>query len=83
MKNKEEQKQKNDQQDKKESQNETQKNNDDQKKESDQPKSNMPPKKLPAKLKQLMSDDRQIQMKMIENGTRDLNKRQSRESKDW
>ncbi len=83
MKNKEEQKKKNDQQDKKESQNETQKNNDDQKKESDQPKSNMPPKKLPAKLKQLMSDDRQIQMKMIENGTRDLNKRQSRESKDW
>jgi Ca-activated chloride channel family protein len=42
-----------------------------------------PPKKLPAKLKQLMSDDRQLQMKMIENGTRDLNKRKSRKSKDW
>lgn len=43
----------------------------------------MPPKKLPAKLKQLMSDDRQLQMKLIENGTRDLNKRKSRENKDW
>jgi len=43
----------------------------------------LPPKKLPAKLKQLMSDDRQIQMKIIENGTRDLNKRRSRKSKDW
>jgi len=42
-----------------------------------------PPKKIPAKLKQLMSDDRQLQMKMIENGTRELNKRKSRESKDW
>ena len=48
--------------------------------DSDKP---MPPKKLPAKLKQLMSDDRQLQMKMIENGTRDLNKRKSRKSKDW
>lgn len=43
----------------------------------------LPPKKIPAKLKQLMSDDRQLQMKMIENGTRDLNKRKSRKSKDW
>lgn len=43
----------------------------------------VPPQKLPAKLKQLMSDDRQLQMKMIENGTRDLNKRKSRKSKDW
>ena len=43
----------------------------------------MPPKKIPAKLKQLMSDDRQLQIKMIENGTRDLNKRKSRKSKDW
>jgi Ca-activated chloride channel homolog len=49
----------------------------------DQPKQPMPPKKLPAKLKQLMSDDRQLQMKMIENGTRELNKRKSRKSKDW
>ena len=38
---------------------------------------------LPAKLKQLMSDDRQLQMKMIESGTRDLNRRKSRETKDW
>lgn len=43
----------------------------------------MPPKKIPAKLKQLMYDDRQLQMKMIEQGTRDLNKRKSRKSKDW
>lgn len=43
----------------------------------------LPPKKIPAKLKQLMSDDRQLQMKMIENGTKDLNKRKSRKSKDW
>lgn len=42
-----------------------------------------PPQKLPAKLKQLMFDDRQLQMRMIENGTKDLNKRKSRKSKDW
>ena len=51
--------------------------------ESEGEKKPLPPKKIPAKLKQLMSDDRQLQMKMIENGTRDLNKRKSRESKDW
>jgi Ca-activated chloride channel family protein len=60
---------------------------DEDKKESDADKGEqekpMPPKKVPAKLKQLMSDDRQLQMKMIENGTRDLNKRKSRKSKDW
>lgn len=43
----------------------------------------LPRKKIPAKLKQLMSDDRQLQMKMIEHGTRDLNRRKSRKSKDW
>ena len=44
----------------------------------------LPPQKIPAKLKQLMSDDRQLQMKMIENGTRDLNKRsKSGKNKDW
>lgn len=44
----------------------------------------MPPKKLPAKLKQLMSDDRQLQMKLIESGTRELNKRKhDRKVKDW
>ncbi len=43
----------------------------------------MPMQKIPAKLKQLMNDDRQLQMKMIENGTRDLNRRKSRKSKDW
>jgi Ca-activated chloride channel homolog len=42
-----------------------------------------PLQKLPAKLKQLMSDDRQLQMQIIEHGTRDLNKRKSRTSKDW
>lgn len=56
------------------------KNEEGEKKEQDKP---LPPKKIPAKLKQLMSDDRQLQMKMIENGTRDLNKRKSRQSKDW
>lgn len=59
----------------------------DQENKNDQPQENdqkpMPQKKIPAKLKQLMSDDRQLQMKMIENGTRDLNKRKSRKSKDW
>ncbi len=50
--------------------------------QGEEPK-HMPPKKIPAKLKQLMSDDRQLQMKMIENGTKDLNKRKSRKSKDW
>ena len=35
------------------------------------------------KLKQLMSDDRQLQLKVIEQETRDMNKRQNRENKDW
>ncbi len=52
-------------------------------KESEGDKKPLPPQKIPAKLKQLMSDDRQLQMKMIENGTRDLNRRKSRKSKDW
>lgn len=52
-------------------------------KESGEKNKNHPPRKLPAKLKQLMSDDRQLQMKIIENGTRDMNKRKSRRSKDW
>lgn len=52
-------------------------------KESGEKNKNHPPRKLPAKLKQLMSDDRQLQMKIIENGTRDMNKRRSRRSKDW
>jgi len=68
------------------------KNEDNQQKEDDQNKENkqtdasLSPeikKKLPAKLKQLMADDRQLQMKVIENGTRELNKRKSRKSKDW
>lgn len=57
--------------------------NKDSKEQDGEPKQPLPPKKLPAKLKQLMSDDRQLQMKMIENGTRELNKRKSRKSKDW
>lgn len=58
----------------------------DDQKDSDQDKpeqKKLPPQKVPAKLKQLMSDDRQLQMKMIEQGTRDLNRRKSRKSKDW
>jgi Ca-activated chloride channel family protein len=60
-------------------------NQDDKKKNEnvEQNKKPMPTKKIPAKLKQLMSDDRQLQMKMIENGTRELNKRKSPKSKDW
>lgn len=57
-------------------------NKDDENQQPDEPK-NLPPKKMPAKLKQLMSDDRQLQMKMIENGTKELNRRKSRKSKDW
>jgi Ca-activated chloride channel family protein len=55
----------------------------DQKDQQDSKPQPMAPKEIPAKLKQLMSDDRQLQMKMIENGTRDLNQRKSRENKDW
>jgi Ca-activated chloride channel family protein len=51
--------------------------------EQNKPGKKLPPQKVPAKLKQLMSDDRQLQMKMIENGTKDLNRRKSRKSKDW
>ncbi len=51
--------------------------------EQNRPEKKLPPQKVPAKLKQLMSDDRQLQMKMIENGTKDLNRRKSRKSKDW
>jgi Ca-activated chloride channel family protein len=54
-----------------------------QEKNRDEGKKPLPPQKIPAKLKQLMSDDRQLQMKMIENGTKDLNRRKSRKSKDW
>lgn len=58
-------------------------NEGDENKDSGEKEKNLPPRKLPAKLKQLMSDDRQIQMKMIEHGTREMNKRKSRRSKDW
>jgi len=66
--------------------NENEKKDKDQKDEKNQNDTKLNPgirKKLPAKLKQLMSDDRQLQMKVIENGTRELNKRKSRKSKDW
>ncbi|MFY7993001.1 MAG: VWA domain-containing protein [Bacteriovoracaceae bacterium] len=78
-------KDKEDKQDKKDDPKDQDDEKDDQQKE-DKPKEeqkNMPPKKVSPLLKQLMSDDRQLQMKMIENGTRDLNKRHSRENKDW
>ena len=78
-------------QDKKEDQKDKEKEKDkdpqeDEKKQEDEKsgeRKNLPPQKVPAKLKQLMSDDRQLQMKMIENGTKDLNRRKSRKSKDW
>ncbi|MGE3609382.1 MAG: VWA domain-containing protein [Bacteriovoracaceae bacterium] len=70
--------------DKKEDENKDDQNDEqkkDQNKESERP---LPPQKIPAKLKQLMSDDRQLQMRLIENGTRDLNKRRNdRKVKDW
>jgi Ca-activated chloride channel homolog len=46
-------------------------------------KKKLPPQKIPAKLKQLMSDDRQLQLKIIEQNTRDMNRRKSRQNKDW
>jgi Ca-activated chloride channel family protein len=59
----------------------------DQPKEGDQSedkdKKPMPQKKMAPKLKQLMSDDRQLQMKMIEQGTRELNRKKLPKSKDW
>jgi hypothetical protein len=57
--------------------------NEQENKNKDGEKSKLPPPKMPPKLKQLMSDDRQLQMKVIEQGTRDMNRRQNRESKDW
>jgi Ca-activated chloride channel family protein len=48
-----------------------------------QEKKPLPPKRLAPKLKQLMSDDRQLQMRMIEQGTRELNRKKLRNSKDW
>lgn len=64
-------------------QDEQDKDNEEKNKNSESGENRLPRRKIPAKLKQLMSDDRQLQMKMIENGTRDLNRRKSRKSKDW
>lgn len=60
-----------------------QKNKEEKDSEQDGEKKKMPPVKIPPKLKQLMSDDRQLQMKIIEEGTRDMNRRQNRDNKDW
>jgi Ca-activated chloride channel homolog len=78
-KEKNEQKNKDNNKDDSESEQDKQNKNDD----KDEASKKLPPKKIPAKLKQLMSDDRQLQMKMIEQGTRDLNRRKSGDSKDW
>jgi Ca-activated chloride channel family protein len=53
------------------------------KKPQDGGENKLPPPKMSPKLKQLMSDDRQLQLKVIEQGTRDMNRRNSRENKDW
>lgn len=58
------------------------------KEESDQSKrentqQTQPQKGLSAKLKQLLSDDRKLQMKVIESETRDLNKKHDNDSKGW
>lgn len=85
--NKEQEKQKGDQQDKDEKDQENKEEGKEDKKkdesESEGEKKKLPPQKIPPKLKQLMSDDRQLQLKMIEQGTRDMNKRKNRENKDW
>ena len=56
---------------------------DDQPKDSEGEKKKLPPQKLAPKLKQLMSDDRQLQLKIIEQGTREMNRRKNRDNKDW
>ena len=58
-------------------------NKDQQDKNQEGEKKKLPPQKIPAKLKQLMSDDRQLQLKIIEQNTRDMNRRKSRQNKDW
>ncbi len=68
---------------KKDDKNEKDEDKDDDTSPQSEDKKPLPPKKVSAKLKQLMSDDRQLQMKRIENGTRDLNRVKSRKSKDW
>jgi len=79
-KNENNQKDQQEKKDKENEDNEQQKDKDAEANKQDKPR---PKQVLPAKLKQLMSDDRQLQMKMIESGTRDLNRRKSRETKDW
>ena len=79
-------KEKKDQQDKKDKEDkksEEEDKKDQNKSPQDGEKSQLPPPKMPPKLKQLMSDDRQLQLKVIEQGTRDMNRRNSRENKDW
>jgi hypothetical protein len=86
QKDKAEEKDKNDQEKKQNKEDKDENADDKNNKESDREndlKKKLPPQKVPAKLKQLMSDDRQLQMKMIENGTRDLNRKKSNKSKDW
>lgn len=56
---------------------------DEQKSEQQGEKKKTPPPKVPPKLKQLMSDDRQLQLKIIEQGTKEMNRRQNRDNKDW
>ena len=76
------QKRKESENDKKEEENKNEENKESgQEKEPEKKK--LPPPKLEPKLKQLMSDDRQLQLKMIEHGTREMNRRKNRENKDW
>lgn len=88
-KDKEDQKKEQDKKEQEKKDNQQGEGEDNQEKDQPQPqdgeeeKKPKPQVKMPAKLKQLMSDDRQLQMKMIENGTKELNKRKSRASKDW
>jgi len=77
-------KQKKQEQEKKnqEDENKTDKN-EESKEEKNPEQKKLPPPKLEPKLKQLMSDDRQLQLKIIEQGTREMNRRKNRENKDW
>jgi Ca-activated chloride channel homolog len=76
------QKKKESQDEKKEDENKNEENKDSNQEKGPE-KKKLPPPKLEPKLKQLMSDDRQLQLKMIEQGTREMNRRKNRENKDW
>lgn len=72
-----------DKEDKKKDEDQQEKDQESDKQDAGEKQQKQPPHKMPAKLKQLMSDDRKLQMEMIKRGTQDMNKRKSNSSKDW